>query len=145
METLRVAFPPSPPVERAFQKMRAATHRLKRNPPRSIAELQLTRISCGPSLFRRVAVFSAKPEGNRTASHSRRLDSDPATEIAQKARHQSAPVYDLMEPYRPIVDRKLLAFVRATTFTPADFTITSKRVCLLNPQLARNIVRLVDI
>jgi CRISP-associated protein Cas1 len=56
--------------------------------------------------------------------------------------HSSAPerhalVLDLMEPQRPIVDRKMLEFVQAHVFHPADFTIRSDGVCRLNPQLTR--------
>jgi CRISP-associated protein Cas1 len=46
-------------------------------------------------------------------------------------------VYDLMEPLRPIVDRKVLEFVRERTFQPADFTIRTDGVCRLNPGLAK--------
>lgn len=53
-----------------------------------------------------------------------------------------ALVFDLMEPLRPIVDRKVLQFVQSHTFHPADFTIRSDGVCRLNPEMARNVVRL---
>ena len=53
-----------------------------------------------------------------------------------------ALVFDLMEPLRPIVDRKVLEFVQAHTFHPPDFTIRSDGVCRLNPEMARNVVRL---
>ncbi len=46
-------------------------------------------------------------------------------------------VLDLMEPQRPIVDRKVLEFVQAHAFHPADFTIRSDGVCRLNPEMAR--------
>jgi len=45
-----------------------------------------------------------------------------------------------MEPLRPIVDRKVLQFAIAHSFTPGDFTITSKGGCRLNPQLAKTLV-----
>lgn len=56
--------------------------------------------------------------------------------------HTSTPgrqalVLDLMEPQRPLVDRKVLAFVRAHTFHPADFTIRSDAACRLNPEMTR--------
>jgi CRISP-associated protein Cas1 len=51
-----------------------------------------------------------------------------------------ALVFDLMEPERPIVDRKVLEFVHAHTFHPADFTIRSDGVCRLNPEMARQVV-----
>ncbi len=46
-------------------------------------------------------------------------------------------VYDLMESLRPVVDRKILEFALARTFTPGDFTINGQGGCRLNPQLAR--------
>jgi CRISPR-associated protein Cas1 len=52
-----------------------------------------------------------------------------------------ALVFYLMEPQRPIVDRKVLEFVQANTFHPADFTIRSDGVCRLNPQMAKAIVQ----
>ncbi len=54
-----------------------------------------------------------------------------------------ALVFDLMEPQRPIVDRKVLEFVQAHTFHPADFTIRSDGVCRLNPEMARQMVRVI--
>jgi CRISPR-associated protein Cas1 len=51
-------------------------------------------------------------------------------------------VLDLMEPLRPMVDRKVLEFVQAHTFRPADFTIRSDGVCRLNPEMAKVLVRL---
>lgn len=51
---------------------------------------------------------------------------------------------DLMEPLRPIVDRKVLVFVQAHTFHPADFTILSDGVCRLNPEMARYVVRMTS-
>jgi CRISP-associated protein Cas1 len=54
-------------------------------------------------------------------------------------------VYDLMEPLRPVVDRKLLEFVQRQTFAAGDFTLASTGVCRLNPQLARNVVRAIDV
>jgi len=56
-----------------------------------------------------------------------------------------ALVFDLMEPLRPVADRKILEFVQSHTFHPADFTIRSDGVCRLNPELARQLVRLAAI
>jgi CRISP-associated protein Cas1 len=53
-----------------------------------------------------------------------------------------ALVFDLMEPLRPVVDRKVLEFVKSNTFHPADFTIRSDGVCRLNPEMARHVVQL---
>lgn len=54
-----------------------------------------------------------------------------------------ALVFDLMEPLRPAVDRKVLEFIQAHTFHPADFTIRSDGVCRLNPEMTVHLVRLV--
>jgi CRISP-associated protein Cas1 len=51
------------------------------------------------------------------------------------------PVYDLMEPLRPVVDKKVLEFALAHTFTPGDFTIAQKGGCRLNPQLAKSVAK----
>jgi CRISPR-associated protein Cas1 len=59
------------------------------------------------------------------------------------ARGQHGLVYDLMEPLRPIVDRKVLEFVQSRTFHPADFNLTNNGNCRLNPELARNLVRAI--
>ena len=57
---------------------------------------------------------------------------------------RAALVFDLMEPQRPVVDRKVLQFVQAHAFHPADFTIRSDGVCRLNPEMARQVVRQLD-
>jgi len=44
---------------------------------------------------------------------------------------------DLMEPFRPIVDRAVLRLVVEETFSGADFQLQSDGVCRLNPELAR--------
>ena len=46
-------------------------------------------------------------------------------------------VFDLMEPHRSTVDRKILEFVKGHIFDPADFGIRSDGVCRVNPELAR--------
>jgi CRISPR-associated endonuclease Cas1 len=56
-----------------------------------------------------------------------------------------ALVYDLMEPLRPRVDLLVLEFVRANTFSPADFVLTPTGVCRLHPQLARRIAGLTSV
>jgi CRISPR-associated protein Cas1 len=60
---------------------------------------------------------------------------------AQKS-DRPALVFDLMEPLRPIVDRKILEFLQERTFHPADFTIRSDGVCRLNPEMAKHVVAL---
>ena len=49
-------------------------------------------------------------------------------------------VFDLMEPMRPVVDRAILGFPQAHTFSPGDVTLRDDGVCRVNPQLARNVV-----
>ncbi len=44
-----------------------------------------------------------------------------------------ALVFDLMEPLRPVVDRRILEFVQQTAFMSADFTLSSDGICRLNP------------
>jgi CRISPR-associated protein Cas1 len=63
--------------------------------------------------------------------------------------HRSTPerqalVLDLMEPQRPIVDRKVLEFVQGHAFHPADFTIRSDGVCRLNPEMVRQVVQIAQ-
>jgi CRISP-associated protein Cas1 len=53
-----------------------------------------------------------------------------------------ALVFDLMEPLRPLMDRRVLEFVQSYAFHPADFTIRSDGVCRLNPEMAKKIVEL---
>jgi CRISPR/Cas system-associated endonuclease Cas1 len=50
----------------------------------------------------------------------------------------------MMEPLRPVVDAQVLRFVQAHTFHPADFTIRTDGVCRLNPEVARQVVRLAS-
>lgn len=67
---------------------------------------------------------------------------DPTVGIMHEPRSGSAAfIFDLMEPERPKIDRRVLEFVKANTFHPADFTIRSDGVCRLNPEMARIIVR----
>jgi CRISP-associated protein Cas1 len=69
---------------------------------------------------------------------------DPTIGILHgNARGQSGLVYDLMEPMRPIVDRKILEFVQSHTFRSADFTIRADGLCRLNPEMARNVVKML--
>ncbi len=106
------------------------------------------------------AAARAKPR-NRNASHPVHailnyayavLESQVRTQVLAQGfdptigiLHASKPdraafVLDLMEPLRPIVDRKVLEFVQAHTFHPADFTIRTDGVCRLNPELARRVI-----
>ncbi len=60
-----------------------------------------------------------------------------------KGKH--ALVLDLMEPLRPIADRAVLEFVQRTVFSRADFELTERGVCRLNPQLARNVGKIAGV
>jgi len=71
---------------------------------------------------------------------------DPTIGIMHEGRNgSSAFIFDLMEPYRPLVDRKVLEFVKEHTFKPADFVIRSDGVCRLNPEMARTAAGLVSV
>ena len=65
---------------------------------------------------------------------------DPTIGIMHEGGNGAAAfIFDLMEPYRPIVDRKILQFVKGNIFDPADFLINSDGVCRLNPEMARHV------
>lgn len=49
-------------------------------------------------------------------------------------------IFDLIEPLRPKLDRRLVEFIRSSTFSKGDFTISMQGACKLNPQSARRIV-----
>jgi CRISPR-associated endonuclease Cas1 len=53
-------------------------------------------------------------------------------------------VFDLMEPIRPVMDRKVLEFVLDRTFSPDDFILNKDGICRLHPQFARYIVKIVQ-
>lgn len=53
-------------------------------------------------------------------------------------------VFDLMEPVRPIMDRKILKFILERTFSPADFILNKNGICRLHPQFARFVVKSVQ-
>ena len=68
---------------------------------------------------------------------------DPTLGIMHEGRDGSAAfVFDLMEPYRPLVDSKVLEFVKGHTFKPADFVIWADGVCRVNPEMARVVAQL---
>jgi CRISP-associated protein Cas1 len=63
---------------------------------------------------------------------------DPTIGIMHEKRAgSSAFIFDLMEPERPMIDQKVLEFVKSHVFDPADFVIRTDGVCRLNPELAR--------
>jgi CRISP-associated protein Cas1 len=53
-------------------------------------------------------------------------------------------VFDLMEPERARVDRRVLDFVKGTVFHPADFVIRGDSICRLNPEMERMLVAMVS-
>ncbi|MFM9889019.1 MAG: CRISPR-associated endonuclease Cas1 [Rickettsiales bacterium] len=57
---------------------------------------------------------------------------------------RDALVLDLMEPVRPIMDKKVLEFVMGRTFSPDDFIVNKNGVCRLHPQFARVLVKAVQ-
>lgn len=71
---------------------------------------------------------------------------DPTLGIMHHGRDKSSKfVFDLMEPERPKVDRKILDFVKSNIFEPPDFILRSDGVCRLNPEMARAVVQIVQI
>ena len=70
---------------------------------------------------------------------------DPSVGLMHESRPQaSAFVFDMMEPRRADVDRKILGFIKDYELDPADFLIMPDGVCRLNPDLARGIAQLVS-
>ena len=70
---------------------------------------------------------------------------DPTVGIMHEGRDGLAAfVFDLMEPERPVVDRKVLEFVKSHVFDPADFVIRSDGVCRLNQEMAKYVVGFVS-
>lgn len=66
---------------------------------------------------------------------------DPIIGIMHEGRDgSSAFIFDLIEPFRPLVDRKVLEFVKGHVFDPADFVIRSDGVCRPNSEMARSVV-----
>jgi len=59
--------------------------------------------------------------------------------------NRPALVFDLMEPFRPVIDRTVLAFAQSNVFSPSDFTLRPDDVCRLNPELARHIIGLIEV
>lgn len=69
---------------------------------------------------------------------------DPTIGIMHEGSDGSAAfVFDLMEPHRPQVDRKILEFLKGHVFDPADFVIRSDGVSRLNPEMARHVASIV--
>jgi CRISPR-associated protein Cas1 len=70
---------------------------------------------------------------------------DPRLGIMHETRSDAqAFVLDLIELRRPAVDRQVLRFVFASTFSGADFVIREDGVCRLAPQLVRRLCEAVQ-
>jgi CRISPR-associated protein Cas1 len=54
-------------------------------------------------------------------------------------------VYDLMEPLRPLVDRKLIEMIRSRSFAAGDFFLHPSGVVRLNTKLARYVASEIQI
>jgi CRISPR-associated endonuclease Cas1 len=68
---------------------------------------------------------------------------DPSVGYLHASHPGRAPlVYDLMEPFRPLVDRLVLQFLSSHTFSPCDVTVVASGACRLHPQLARRAIGL---
>lgn len=64
---------------------------------------------------------------------------DPRIGIMHRASRGSPDpfVFDVMEPYRPVVDAAVLQFALNEKFSPKDFVLKSNGVCRLSPQMAK--------
>jgi CRISP-associated protein Cas1 len=192
LTTLRSAFPRSPAIDLAVEKIRLDAERIKRRPISSISDLLGIEGRVAAAYFGAWVSFPLKWDGVRhrsipedwkqigprasmatDKSHRNRHATHPVNAMLNYAygvlehqvrmqilaagldptigflhgayRNKPTLVYDLMEPLRPIVDRQVLEFIRRNVFVPDDFLINGQGVCRLNPRLAQNIVRLVDI
>lgn len=194
--TLREAFPTSPMVDTALNKLEAELRRFRREPPATISALLGVEGRAGYAYFcawhsqplrwkntnrhpipndwhaigPRTSKVAKRTNPNRRATHpfSAMLNYAYAVLANQVRMHvvgagldpalglfhgtyvrgrepKPALVHDLMEPLRPIVDRAVLGFVREETLAPGDFVLLNNGVCRLNPQLARNVVRAIDV
>jgi CRISPR-associated endonuclease Cas1 len=66
---------------------------------------------------------------------------DPTIGVMHEGSNGSSKfIFDLMEPERPKIDRKVLDFVKSNVFDAADFVIRADGVCRLNPEMARMVV-----
>ena len=54
-------------------------------------------------------------------------------------------VLDLMEPYRPVIDREIIGIIKNEKLSGADFNIQKDGVCRLNPEMARYIVQKINL
>ncbi len=69
---------------------------------------------------------------------------DPTIGIMHEGNNGSvAFIFDLMEPFRPLVDSSVLGFIKGHVFDPGDFVIRSDGVCRLNQELARRVAGVV--
>ena len=99
-----------------------------------------------PSHYEALGAISGRPERESAREKQRKTRHELACgagclHACQLGRR--ALVHDMMEPYRPLVDREVLAFVRPA-FTLRDSVIDAKGVCRLHPELARQPVASVQ-
>ena len=53
-------------------------------------------------------------------------------------------VLDLMEPYRPVIDREIIGIIKNEKLTGADFNIQKDGICRLNPEMACYLVQIAS-
>jgi CRISPR-associated protein Cas1 len=54
--------------------------------------------------------------------------------------YRDSLIYDLMEPYRPIIDEKVIQLITGAKFTYGDFVTTKEGQVRLHPALAKFVV-----
>ena len=54
---------------------------------------------------------------------------------------RKALVYDLMEPFRPQIDREVLSFLKSYALSPKDILQTGSGICRLHPHLAKTVIQ----
>jgi CRISPR-associated endonuclease Cas1 len=70
---------------------------------------------------------------------------DPSIAIFHNPNRTGTPlVHDLMEPVRPIMDKRILDFMLGRTFSPDDFVLKKDGVVRLHPQFARYLVKSIQ-
>lgn len=82
---------------------------------------------------------------NQVRSHILAAGVDPTIGFMHSnTSDRTSLVFDLMEPVRPVMDRKILEFVLGRTFSPDDFILGKNGIVRLHPQFARYVVKIVQ-
>jgi hypothetical protein len=82
--------------------------------------------------------------GNSSERRSRELRSHPSIGVLHgRGKERASLTFDLMEPFRAVVDRVVLDLIRTRTLSRDDVELTSAGVCRVRPELARVVVRAV--